>query len=287
MPPIIDAHTHAFPEEMRARREAFFDRDEWFRDLYLNPKALLTGENELLESMDKAGVQHSIIAGFPWADEGICREHNAWMAQVCASHPHRLSFLATVVPQSRSAASDAADAFAAGAIGVGELNSDAQRFDLLKPEAMSELVEFCSESGKPIMFHSSEPLGHLYLGKGSATPDKLAPWLRAYPDQPVILAHWGGGLPFYELMTEVRELTSKVVYDCAATTYLYDFQIFDTVIQIVGASRVLFGSDFPVLGQQRLVRRVRERIVDPETLEAVFSGNAARVFELAGKLEAR
>jgi predicted TIM-barrel fold metal-dependent hydrolase len=136
------------------------------------------------------------------------------------------------------------------------------------------------------MFHSSEPLGHIYPGKGSATPDKLATWLRAYPDQPVVLAHWGGGLPFYELMKGMRELTRNVVYDCAATTYLYDFQVFDTVLEIVGASRVLFGSDFPVLGQRNLVRQVRQAIPDGAALDAVFAGNAARVFDLTRKVAA-
>jgi predicted TIM-barrel fold metal-dependent hydrolase len=275
---IIDAHTHAFPPEMCASREDFFHRDEWFRELYFNPKALLTGEYELLESMDATGIERAIIAGFPWADEGLCREHNQWMAGVCARHPGRFSYLATVVPQAHSAAADAADAFAAGAIGIGELNADAQRFDLLKPDSMRELVEFCTDSGKPIMLHTSEPLGHIYPGKGTATPDKVAVWLRAFPDQPVVLAHWGGGLPFYELMPEIRDIAHNVVYDCAATTYLYDFKVFEAALALIGPSRVLFGSDFPVLGQRKLLARVRDVIGDETALEAILWRNAARFF---------
>lgn len=284
---VIDAHTHAFPPDMRADRESFFDRDEWFRELYFNPKALLTGEQELLESMDANGVERAIIAGFPWADEGLCREHNQWMAEVCARHPERLSFLAIVVPQTRSAASDAADAFAAGAIGIGELNADAQRFDLLSPDAMRELVEFCTDQRKPIMLHSSEPLGHIYPGKGTATPDKLSVWLKAFPEQPVVLAHWGGGLPFYELMPEIRELTRNVVYDTAATTYLYDFKVFEAARTLVGSDRILFGSDFPVLGQRRLLRRVREAVDDEGALRAILWDNAARFYGLAGEAAGR
>jgi predicted TIM-barrel fold metal-dependent hydrolase len=209
------------------------------------------------------------------------------MAEVCARHPERLSFLGIVVPQAHSAASDAGDAFAAGAIGIGELNADAQRFDLLQPESMRELVEFCSAQGKPIMLHTSEPLGHIYPGKGNATPDKLAVWLKAFPEQSVVLAHWGGGLPFYELMPEIREIAHNVVYDCAATTYLYDFNVFEAAIKLVGADRVLFGSDFPVLGQRRLLGRVREVVGDEAALEAILSRNAGRFFGIEGESEER
>ncbi len=117
-------------------------------------------------------------------------------------------------------------------------------------------------------------------GKGSATPDKLAVWLDAYPDQPVVLAHWGGGLPFYELMPEIQALTRNVVYDCAATTYLYGFQIFEVALKIVGPERVLFGSDFPVLGQHRLLNRVRRHVPDAASSKALLGGNAEAFFQM-------
>ncbi len=284
MAQVIDGHTHAFPPDIVENREAYCRRDDWFRLLYGDPRAKLTGAAELLESMDCVGVDRSIIAGFPWADAGLCREHNAWMAEVCREHPRRLAFLAIAPPTATGAAHDLGDAFRQGAVGAGELNADAQRFSLEDPADTAEIVEVCAEFAKPIMFHASEPVGHLYPGKGTATPEKLAAWLAAYPEQPVVLAHWGGGLPFYELNKAVRELTANVVYDCAATTYLYDFAVFRSVIDVVGLKRVIFGSDFPVLGQERLLRRVRAA-VDAEHQDDLLHGNAERVFKLT-KMEA-
>ena len=84
------------------------------------------------------------------------------------------------------------------------------------------------------MLHASEPVGHRYPGKGTATPDRLLQVYRALPDLPVVLAHWGGGLPFYELMPEVAALTRNVVYDTAASTYLYRPAVFRTVLDVVG-----------------------------------------------------
>lgn len=276
---VIDAHTHAFPPEVIQNRERYCKRDDWFGQLYENPRAKLTGEVELLESMERVGIKHSVIAGFPWADPGICREHNAWMAEVCQANPDRLSFLGIVTPADKHAARDLADAFALGALGAGEFNADAQGFRIEDAPVTAQIVEACADAGKPIMFHASEPVGHIYPGKGTATPDKLVSWLSAYPDQPVIFAHWGGGLPFYELNPAVKGLAANVVYDCAATTYLYDFQVFQTVLDIVGQERVVFGSDFPVLGQERLLKRVRA-VVDPGMLDSLLDANARRFFNL-------
>ncbi len=280
MPGVIDGHTHAFPPEIIQNRTDYCVRDGWFSLLYENPKAKLTSETELLASMDRSGIERAVIAGFPWADAGLCREHNAWMAEVCRDHPERLSFLGIVVPGDRDDGKDAARAFDAGAVGIGELNADAQAFSIDDPRDTAAIVEVCATLGKAIMFHGSEPVGHAYPGKGDATPGKLVKWLAAFPAQPVVFAHWGGGLPFYELMPEVRRLAANAVYDCAATTYLYDFSIFRTVIDIVGKDRVIFGSDFPVLGQQRLLRRVRE-VVSESEVDAVLGGNAKRIFDLS------
>ncbi len=128
------------------------------------------------------------------------------------------------------------------------------------------------------MLHTTEPIGHLYPGKGSATPERLYEWLRAYPAQPVVLAHWGGGLPFYELMPEVRAVTHFVSYDSAASTYLYNSAVFPNVLSLVGPERVLFASDYAILRQDRLARRVGLLLNDHDTLERVMWRNAARVY---------
>lgn len=108
------------------------------------------------------------------------------------------------------------------------------------------------------MLHTTEPVGHVYPGKGTATPDRLVTFLEAFPELRVVAAHWGGGLPFYELMPEVARVASRVVYDSAASTYLYRFEVFRTVLDLIGPDRVMFASDYPVLRQDRFLRRVEQ-----------------------------
>ncbi len=277
---VVDGHTHIFSPDMIRQRARLADADYWFGHLYDNPNAMLATDDDLTESMDAAGVQHSVACGFPWSDPGLCREHNAWLAEVASHQPGRISFLATVVPQDASAARDAEHSLLAGAVGVGELNADGQGFDLEESKKMQPLMEICKEFQKPVMLHASEPVGHGYPGKGTAVPSKLVRWIRAFQDQPLVLAHWGGGLPFYELMPEIAELTRWVFYDSAASTYIYNQRVFSVVASLVGTDRIIFGTDYPVLSQHRLIARTRKTFISKTDLNQIFNGTARRIYQL-------
>jgi predicted TIM-barrel fold metal-dependent hydrolase len=276
---VVDSHVHVFSPEVCGDREGFCARDPWFGALYANPKARLIEIEDLAEAMEVAGVDHAILCGFPWADPGLCRDHNACLRDAVQRFPGRLSWLGVVVPGDNSAIEMAGDCFANGARGLGELNADAQGFDWRETDRLRDLVELCIGADRPILMHTSEPVGHDYPGKGTATPEKLIPFLTAFDRARVVAAHWGGGLPFHELMPEIEAVTRNVVYDCAASTYLYRPDIFRTVLDLVGRERVLFGSDYPVLKIDRFLDRVR-RIdwKDADEMRAVLGGNACRVF---------
>ncbi|HUY99309.1 MAG TPA: amidohydrolase family protein [Thermomicrobiaceae bacterium] len=280
-PIVVDAHTHVFEPEVCSGRHVYVPRDRWFGHLYQDPRAVLVPVEELIASMDAAGIDHSIVCGFPWADPGLCRAHNDYLNASAGAFPTRISWLATVVPGDTSAANEAARCFDLGAVGVGELNADAQGFDFREPRELAALAEACQGRDLPILFHVSEPVGHEYPGKGTATPEKFVRFLAAFPDLRVVAAHWGGGLPFYELMPEVAALARNVVYDSAASTYLYRFEVFRAVLDTVGAERVMMASDYPVLRQKRFLRRVRASGLRPEETGPVLGGNARRVFRLA------
>ncbi len=281
-PVVVDAHTHVFPPEVVTNRDRWRKRDDWFSLLYANPKSRLVTAEELIESMDSAGIGRSIMCGFPWRDKALCDEHNAYMRDMAARFPNRLSWLAIVSPDYGARLEQAtADLLTGGASGIGELNADAQGFDLTDIDLLSAALVVCEELAKPVMLHASEPVGHTYPGKGTATPDKLLHLATAFPRLSIVLAHWGGGLPFYELMPEVRAALANATYDSGASTYLFDASVFQHVAGIVGVEKVLFGSDFPVLRQDRLLDRVSSLSWrDDQHRKAVLGGNAMRVYGL-------
>jgi predicted TIM-barrel fold metal-dependent hydrolase len=279
---VIDAHTHAFPGEWVADRSHLLPRDRWFSELYEAPLAKMVDAEGLTLAMDAAGVAQAVMCGWPWADPGLCREHNDYLAESARASGGRLVWLGTVAPASPGAAAEAERCLALGASGIGELNADAQGFDLTQPHVLTDLAAVLIEARRPLLLHASEPLGHLYPGKGMATPDRLLTFLEGHPDLTVVLAHWGGGLPFYELMPEVQMIMRNVVYDTAASTYLYRQDVFRAVLDLAGAERVLWGSDHPVLGMKRFLRRtVSDAGLRSEELPLVLAGNAHRVYRIA------
>jgi predicted TIM-barrel fold metal-dependent hydrolase len=235
---------------------------------------------ELIASMDNAGVDVSIVVGWPWADNARCAEQNAYLAETSARWPDRIAWLGIVNPASEGAGVVIADCVVAGAKGFGEINADGQGFRWSDPASWRESILQITATGLPVMCHTSEPVGHRYPGKGYAHPQEILAAIEHDPIQNWVLAHWGGGLPFYELMPEVRLACTNVTYDCAATSYLYDAAVFRSVIDLVGVEKVLFGSDWPVLGQEKLMSRIRSLGMSDEELAAVLGGNAARVYGL-------
>jgi hypothetical protein len=131
-----------------------------------------------------------------------------------------------------------------------------------------------------LLTHASEPVGHQYPGKGDITPDKLYPLITKFPNLTLVCAHWGGGLPFYALMPEVKKAMANVFFDTAASPFLYNPQIYHQVIQILGAEKILFGSDYPLLAQSRLLKEVRSLNLPKATERLILGGNARRLLGL-------
>jgi predicted TIM-barrel fold metal-dependent hydrolase len=277
---IIDAHTHLFPAEIVANRSPHVERDAWFGELYASPAITMVTPEDLIASMNQAGIAMSVVCGWPWRDQALCREHNAFLADVASRYADRIAWLAIVNPLDPDAPQEIERCVAAGARGVGELNADAQGFTWDATQGLTASVEACQALDLPMLMHCSEPVGHAYPGKGTATPERILRFLDAFREIRVVAAHWGGGLPFYEMMPEVAELTRNVVYDSAASTYLYRFDVFPVIQRLIGADRIAFATDYPLLRQSAFIKRVLGSGLPDEALRGILGATASRVFGL-------
>ena len=277
---IIDFHTHIFPPDLCAHRERHLDRDRWFRTLYGDPKARMATAEDLIAAMDEAGVDMAVTFGFAWADEGLCREHNDYVLDAVRRYPGRLIGFAVVQPLAGpQALADADWGLNRGLRGIGELMPDGQGFTW-DDDAVQPFVQFVAERGVPLLTHANEGPGHNYPGKGAIGPDVLYRLATRYPALTLVCAHWGGGLPFYELMPEVRAACANVYYDTAASVYLYDDAIY-RVAEMCAPGKTLFGSDYPLVKPGRYLQRIRALGLPPDTEAALLGGTAARLLGLA------
>lgn len=280
---IIDFHVHTFPAAVQADRTPYLDRDPIFRNLYASPKAKIATTDDLLRHMDASGVDLSVVQGFGWADADLCRRHNDDLLDAAARYPDRLRVFCNLQPSAgvQATGAEVARCLSADvpAAGFGEVRPDDQgyagRWNLLEP-----VWAAASVTGAPLLVHASEPVGHMYAGKGHMTPEVLLGLVEAYPEWPLVLAHLGGGLPFYAAMPEVAAALANVWVDTAAWPLLYRPEVFTALTTVFPAERVLFASDWPLQSQARSIERVRALPLAPAVIEGMLGANAARLLGL-------
>jgi len=275
---IIDFHTHVLSPRIKSNRSRYVDIDPAFALIYSDEKARIATAEELIDSMDRDGVDISVIVNYGWTTHELCVETNDYILESVARYPKRLiGFCAVQSCAGESAVAEIERCARGGIKGVGELRPDMQLPDFTRKEVMQPFVEVLREHKLILLTHASEPVGHVYPGKGSATPDMLYPFITNFPDLTTVCAHWGGGLPFYILMPEVREALKNVYFDTAASPFLYSPRVYNQVSQLVGADRILFGSDYPLLPQSRLLREINSTDLPEEARSLILSGNAGRL----------
>ena len=278
---IVDFHTHIFSPDVRRHRDRYIKADATFGELYADPKARMAASDDLVEAMDDDGVDISVVMGIGWSDPGLAREANDYIIEAVQKHPGRLIGFASVNPRwGADAASEVDRCARAGLRGVGELHPDTQAFDLGDPNVMSPLMETVREHDLIVTTHSSEPVGHSYTGKGTTRPEVLWRFVLNFPEARIICAHWGGGLPFYALMPEVRDGIANVYFDTAASPFLYRPPVFQAVAGLVGPGKILLGTDFPLLRPARLLGQLEKSGLSEADAEAVKGGNAATLLGL-------
>jgi predicted TIM-barrel fold metal-dependent hydrolase len=275
---IIDFHTHVFSPQIKKNRNRYIDNDPCFAVLYSKKEAKLATTEELIDSMDKAGIDVSVIVNIGWMTHELCVETNDYILESIARYPQRLIGFGTVQPQSpRAAIAEIERCAQGGAKGIGEMRPDMQLFDLGDEEIVPPFAEALKKHKLILLTHASEPVGHDYPGKGIITPDTLYPLITRYPDLTIVCSHWGGGLPFYALMPEVKQAMKNVFFDTAASPFLYSSEIYQQVSQLVGADKILFGSDYPLLTQTRLLQEISAADLPEEAKSLILSGNAQRL----------
>ena len=275
---IIDFHTHIFPPWLREKRDEYVKSDPCFSLLYSQPKARMATAEELLASMDEAGVDLSVVLNAGWVSHELCVKTNDYILDSVSRYPTRLVGFCAIQPRAGDAAIAEIERCAkAGAKGIGELRSDVQGFDLTDKKTMKPLVDAVLKHNLIFLTHSSEPVGHEYSGKGSITPDILCSFIAAFPNLKLVCAHWGGGLPFYALMPEVARALANVFFDTAATVFLYKPEIFEQMSRIIGSDKILFGTDYPLIHQDRVIAQVQSARLPEEDKARIMGANARKL----------
>jgi uncharacterized protein len=278
---IIDIHTHIFQKEVIENRDAFFHGEPSFKLLYDSPKSKVIGADDLVRAMDEDQVDKAAVFGFPWIGEEAYKRNNDCIAEAVIKYPDRLIGMGCFDLSGPHVGRETERCFEAGLKGIGELAFYESGIDDEALKKMVPVMELSKAKGFPVLIHTNEPVGHMYPGKTPITLGQIYNLAKAFPDNEIVLAHWGGGVFFYNMLKkEAKDVLKNIYYDTAASPFLYDLSIYPASITLAGLDKVLFGSDYPLLKPSRYFKDIEASGVTKEQMDAIIGGNAKKLLKL-------
>lgn len=291
---IIDSHIHMYPKKVWRNAYAWgMEKRETHWVNTVAPKNCTSIQgwadvDQLLRDMDAANIAQAVMLGWYWQHQATCDCQNQWYIDWVKQHPDRLMGFAIANPTAGQRALDSLRAaIDAGLIGFGEFLPQVQGYDL-RHDAWCAVVELAIELNVPINLHVTEPVGHAYAGRVETPLADYMALAQQFPECRFILAHWGGLLPFYELNKTVSKVLKNVYYDTAASPLLYSQSIYRRVIDTIGADKILFGTDYPLLlqpGQTKtpsfnpILNELQSAQLSTDEANKILYQNAARLLQ--------
>lgn len=156
---------------------------------------------------------------------------NEYVADAVRAHPKKLVGFYCVDPHADGAVESLAAAFEAGWRGL-KLSPLSHRFSF-SGRAVAELVECAEAFGLPVY-------AHVLFSPGVST-EKFASLARQFPTVPFILGHMGFGPADPEAIQAAVEL-DNVFLETSTGNFLH----LALAVEKAGASKVIFGSEFPL-----------------------------------------
>jgi predicted TIM-barrel fold metal-dependent hydrolase len=232
---------------------------------------------DLLQRMEEAGIQKAVVvAQAPFAS-------NEFVLEAAEESDGRL------IPAVNFGPSEDRPALA-----FGKAVTRGARFLKIHPAADGEnadsprylaLLRKAADLGVPVILHTGCLQSHLiYRSPELGDPRHFEAWFRRFPHVTFVLAHLGFHDPkgALELAARYENLLLETSWQPA--------EIIGEAVRLVGAERVVFGTDWPFIGDnfriglERLERAGESDGLSREQLEQIAFRNALR---LLGEIESR
>jgi len=276
----IDSHVHITPPDIIANWKKYAEKEPYFSLLSQSKVNRFATIEDVLAAFDKNGFDKAIVFSFAFCDIGLCRYVNDYVIEQIKKFSDKLIGFAVVPPGGKETEREIERCHDAGLKGVGELFPAGQSIDIDDNELTKTITNICKERKIPLMIHVNEPVGKYYPGKTDIPLQKVEKFVLNNKEIKIILAHFGGGILFYETMKEVKNAFSNVYYDTAASPYLYDYRIYDVIKALNLCDKILFGSDFPILPQLKYFSAFEESGLSDEEKQLILGKNAEKLFGL-------
>jgi aminocarboxymuconate-semialdehyde decarboxylase len=273
--------------------------------------------DRILATQERAGIRHVVLS--PWVpllfsdvdpDEGLrrCRLQNAGLARMRAEQPDRVSVLGAVPLQDPELAAAELEALMISGSFAGVEVTASVRGSYLGDASFAPFWTAAEMTGALVFVHPTtrgfgDPVFRdYYLHNLVGNPIEttltaahmvLAGVMERHPALKVLLAHGGGAItalrgrlrhghesvtPAGGALTEPADVSiGRFLFD----TVTHDPELLRDLVRMVGADRVLLGSDYPFdMADQHPVETVRRAGLEEEDALALLYGNAERLLTI-------
>ncbi len=266
-----------------------------------------------LKEMDEQGIDVALLSinipgvdWFPPADGPVvARDVNDELSDLVRAHPERFAALATLPMQAPEAAADELERVMAAGFRGALIYSNVAGGHLDQPH-LRVVFDTAARLGAPLYIHPTFPLtastvdayaliptlGFMFDTTTAALRLVLDGLFERHPDFRLVLAHAASLLPQlagridYEAERHANGRGAVSVDPSEHLRLIYTDSVcvwppaLRSTLELLGAGRVMFGSDYPFWDPARSFQTLQDAGLDARTLAAIRETNARRVFGL-------
>ncbi len=259
----IDFHTHAFPDQIASMAIQALEKKG-------NVKAYLNGTiDDLLNSMDRAGIERSVVCSIATRPE----QFKPILDWSLAIRSERIIPLPSIHPQDPERYNRLEEIQNHGFIGL-KMHPYYQDFFLDDP-VLLDFYRQVDELGLLLVMHTGYDIGYPRIRR--ADPEKILNVLQEVPGLRLITTHLGG----WDEWTDVRKLlTGKPIY--MEISFALDFldQIrLRELIEQHPPEFILFGTDSPWADQKTTLKMLGKLGLDADLFNRIVRDNGLQLLK--------
>jgi predicted TIM-barrel fold metal-dependent hydrolase len=276
----IDFHVHPWTKDFMLKNGPIVKACNFFR---LDTERLPLSIEQLVEEMDSAGIERSVILG---QDTHATRNpnfkhytiRNDRIASIAAKSRDRLVPFAGVDPNAPAeAAKELRRVF--GKLGFSglKIHSSANSVYPNDVRKMYPLCEVCEERGLPILFHTGTTgLGDCEIKYSK--PEHLDDVCEKFPDLKVVMAHFGW--PWSDVALAIAMRHPNVYLDVSGWRPRYIPQPVLSYMNGPLQDRFVFGTDYPMMRHREWMKDFEANLrpkLKAGVAEKLLKGNAEQL----------
>lgn len=224
-------------------------------------------EEELLAIMDRLKINKAVLmpleALFPF--RGV--QENERIISVSRKFHGRFIPVVTVNPWKNDAVDELRGLLSKGAKAL-KLHPLVQGFTPIN-EIVYPILDLAEKSSIPVIFHTGTPIYSM--------PLQVLEVALTYPELNIVMGHMGLGEYWWDAIRAAKR-ADNVYLDTAGVRYL---PVLEKAVKVIGAERILYGSDMPFLSPELELEKIRLLRISEHEKESILGLNAQKLFNLS------